>query len=445
MLSEEKQRAILRIWDTYIENNRQVVDVRGRIINDIDSQRVSAIEDIKKMVSDLMVGKVNLGEFKTSLDGYNKRNNLWGFPAAKGQMFFNQLVNSSEHNLPALLTILKNCIAKPTNLEDAMRKLDQLEQHVQKLYTAAVDKRRVPNPGSVGYFLSYFWQIHDYLKWPIIYTSLTNSFADLEMWRDHDKQSAAYEDFFSLNEEIKLLLSAHTKSDVSNWDVEHAFWLQKGNPRSVVEKQQPKNTRAQVAVADVGNQIPQLRASFELYDYLIPRVAGLVELGSESEKSKASQFEKLVAEIFGLLDFDVKFLGKGSGRNPDAVLRFREENTAFIVDAKAYRDGYSMGIDDRAIREYIGHHCPQLQKEGYKKIGFIIVSNSFKSNLESFINEITWNTDIKRFILLTSEALLYLLAYKMKDKRNLPTIVERLVSMGNLVTASNVIEKFDDI
>jgi hypothetical protein len=33
----------------------------------------------------------------------------------------------------------------------------------------------------------------------------------------------------------------------------------------------------------------------------------------------------------------------------------------------------------------------------------------------------------------------------MKDKRDLPTIIERLVSMGNLVTASNVIEKFDDI
>ena len=54
-----------------------------------------------------------------------------------------------------------------------------------------------------------------------------------------------------------------------------------------------------------------------------------------------------------------------------------------------------------------------------KKIGFIIVSNSFKSNFDNFINEVTWTTDIKRFILLTSEALLYLLAYKTKDQFNI--------------------------
>ncbi|RLJ33266.1 hypothetical protein CLU97_2746 [Chryseobacterium sp. 7] len=50
-----------------------------------------------------------------------------------------------------------------------------------------------------------------------------------------------------------------------------------------------------------------------------------------------------------------------------------------------------------------------------KKIGFIIVSNSFKANFDSFINEISWNTDKKCFNLLSSEALLYFLAYKTKD------------------------------
>lgn len=114
------------------------------------------------------------------------------------------------------------------------------------------------------------------------------------------------------------------------------------------------------------------------------------------------------------------------------------------MDAKAYSSGYGLGVDDRAIREYINHHCPKLQRDGYKKIGFIIVSNSFKSNFDGFINEITWNSDIKRFVLLTSEALLYLLAYKTKDKLTLSSIIESIVGFGNLVTAKQVIEEFDD-
>ena len=110
-----------------------------------------------------------------------------------------------------------------------------------------------------------------------------------------------------------------------------------------------------------------------------------------------------------------------------------------------HTNGYSLGVDDRAIKEYIHYYCPKLQKEGYKKIGFIIVSNSFKSNLNSFINEITWNTDIKRFILLTSEALLYLLAYKTKDKLGLSTIIESIIGFSNPVEAQNIIEEFDDV
>lgn len=149
--------------------------------------------------------------------------------------------------------------------------------------------------------------------------------------------------------------------------------------------------------------------------------------------------------VFKLLDFDVEILGQGKGRNPDAILRFREENTAFIVDAKAYSNGYSLGIDDRAIKEYINHYCPKLQKEGYKKVGFIIISNAFKSELDGFINAITWETDIKRFILLTSEALLYLLAYKTKDTLNLTTIIERIIGFSNPVDAQQIIEEFDDV
>ena len=66
-------------------------------------------------------------------------------------------------------------------------------------------------------------------------------------------------------------------------------------------------------------------------------------------------------------------------------------------------------------------------------------------NFDNFINEITWNTEIKRFILLTSEALLYLLAFKTKNKLSLANIIESIVGFGNPVTSQNIIDEFDDV
>lgn len=448
MIIKDKIHQIQTIWDDYIKTNRTVIDTKGNELVNIDDARRLAIIELKKFIEDFQNGNSNIYEFKTNVDSYNKRNNLWGFTATKGQMFFNQLVKNNESNIESLTTLLKECISIPKTLENALSKIEVLEKHCSLIYNKAKDKRKVPNPGSVSYFLSYFWQIQDESKYPILYTSLINAYTELGLWKENENQVEAYRYFYALNEEIKDVLKTYTGKEKSNWDAEHAFWNFKGNPNKPISTSTKKENKPIVEVEIEKEKIIAINASFELSDYLIPKVAKLVELGSETDKSassKGSAYEKLVAEIFKQLDFEVETLGQGSGRNPDAILRHREENTAFLVDAKAYSNGYSLGIDDRAIKEYINHYCPKLQKEGYKKIGFIIVSNSFKSNFDSFINEITWNTDIKRFILLSSEALLYLLAFKTKDRIPPATIIETLVSLGNPIEAKNIIEEFDDV
>lgn len=448
MIPKDKIQQIQTIWDNYIKTNRTVLDTKGNELVNIDDARRTAIIEIKKFINDFQNGSSNVYEFKTNVDSYNKRNNLWGFTATKGQMFFNQLVKNNEANIEGLTNLLKQSIAIPNSLEEALSKIGTLEKHCQTIYNKAKDKRKVPNPGSVSYFLSYFWQIQDESKYPILYTSLINAYIELEIWKDTANQVDAYQYFYALNEEIKNILKAYTGKDKTNWDAEHAFWNFKGNPNKPNTPTTKKETQPIVEVEIEKEKTITVNASFELSDYLIPKVAKLVELGSETDKSsssKGSAYEKLVAEIFKQLDFDVEILGQGSGRNPDAIIRFRAENTAFLVDAKAYSNGYSLGIDDRAIKEYINHYCPKLNNDGFKKVGFIIVSNSFKSNFDSFINEITWNTDIKRFILLSSEALLYLLAYKTKDRIPPATIIDTLVSLGNPIEAKNIIEEFDDV
>lgn len=444
MIEKNKIKKIEKIWDNYIDINQKVFDTKGNELPNINESRLAAIEELKSFINAFSKGESDISEFKTNIDSFNKRNNLWGFTATKGQMFFNQLVKSSEHNIDALTSLLKQSIAKPKDLQDALLKIDSLEKYCMGIFSKAKDKRKVPNPGSVGYFLSYFWQIHDNEAWPILYTSLTNAFLELEIWDTKPNQKETYEYFYKLNEEIKKVLKDYSKQEISNWEAEHAFWNFKGNPNK------PKEKIKEPVIAAVKDE-PKLsiNASFDITDYLIPKIAKLVALGGDSNKSasaKGSEYEKMVAEVFKLLGFEVEIFGQGTGRNPDAIVKFREEHTAFIVDAKAYNEGYVMGRDDRAMREYISNFCPKLRKDGFTKIGFIIVSNSFKTDLNEFANDITWNTDIKRFILLSSEALLYYLAYKTKDdKITLPIIIESLIRIGTVITAQNVIEEFDDI
>lgn len=447
MIENEKIKRIKDIWDDFINSNQLVLDTKGNELPNIDDARLKSIENLKILINQFLNNEIDVFEFKTNIDSYNKRNNLWGFTATKGQMFFNQLVKNNESNIDKLTLLLKKVIAEPNDIEDALSKIDALEKHCNSIFQKAKDKRKVPNPGSVGYYLSYFWQIHNHEKWPIFYTSLIQAYDELGIWYEGSSQIDNYKLFYDLNEEIKVVLSNYANKKVSNWDAEHAFWLYKGNPNKPIVKEKEKVTDT-VSTSEQEQTKITLNASFELTDYLIPKVAQLCKLGNQNDKSstsKGSAYEKLVTEIFKLLDFEVDALGQGTGRNPDAILKFREENTAFLVDAKAYSTGYSLGIDDRAIKEYINHYCPKLQKEGYKKIGFIIVSNTFKSTFNSFINEITWNTDIKRFILLTSEALLYLLAYKTKDRLSLSSIIERIIEFSNPVSAQQIIEEFDDV
>jgi len=449
MIKKDKILKIKEIWDEYINSEQSNFDTKGNALSNIDELRLEAIEKISNLILKFQNNELNVGEFKTSIDSFNKRNNLWGFTAIKGQFFFNQLIKYlDETEISKIENLLKETISEPKDLNDALTKIEKLENYCQNIYSKAKDKRLVSNPKSVGYFLSYFWQIANNSKWPIYYTASIQALDEIGLWVEKPSQKDNYELFYSLNEEIKSILSEYSKREISNWLVEHTFWYFRGNPNKKTDGKKEKPIVFEKNDLEIEDKTIIVNASFNLLDYIIPKVSKLTDLGNSTDKSatkKGYDFEKIVAEIFEQLDFEVKILGQGTGRNPDAIVKFREDNTAFIVDAKAYNSGYSLGTDDRAIKEYINYYCPILKKEGYHKIGFIIVSNEFKTNFDNFINEITWNTDIKRFILLTSEALLYILAFKTKNKLSLTTIIESIISFSNPVTAKKIIDEFDDV
>lgn len=450
MIPIDIQDQIVAIWDKYIAENRPVLDTKGVPFDDIDNKRIEAIETLQEIVQDFLSGAIDLAEFKTNIDSFNKQNNYWGFTSIKGQMFFNLLFKTSESEgqTQRLTTMLKECLEEPKDMPDALNKIEILEKYVLTIFKKAPDKRKAPNPRSIAYFLSYFWQIHNHHEWPVMYSSMIDSFTDIGLWRVPKSQNDAYNEFYVLNEEIKQILSAHAEKSVSNWETEHSFWSFRKVGAHPKKDTQPKSILLSEVTKDAS--ISALtEASFDIYDYVPRVIANLIELGMETEgnsSTKGNKYEKSVCEVFKQLGFTVQHLGQGTGREPDLIAIHKEENVAFIVDAKAYTNGYMMGAsDERAIREYITHYCPKLKKDGIQRIGFIIVSNAFKSTFDEFINDVTWRTDIKRFILLSSDALLHLLAYRIKDQKSLSEIVESIISLGTTVSAQNIIQQFDDI
>lgn len=278
MINSTIIKDIQLIWDNYILSNKKVIDVKGNEYPNIDESRNEAIKQLKIIIQHFFPGEIDINEFKTNIDSFNKRNNLWGFTAAKGQMFFNQLVKTNEQSIGRLSTLLRDTISEPKNLADALIRVERLENFCNAIYSKAVDKRKVPNPGSVGYFLSYFWQIQDARNWPILYTSLVQAYQDLKIWEIKQTQKETYEYFYNLNEEIKNVLKVHSKKDISNWDLEHAFWFFKGNPnKSNIKKKE-------IPTSFIVQNEPKLsiNASFKLTDYIIPRVSKLIELGNKA-------------------------------------------------------------------------------------------------------------------------------------------------------------------
>ena len=350
-------------------------------------------------------------------------------------MFFNQLTKSCQNDLSQLSSLLKNCIQEPDNIEQAKQKINELESFTNQIFEDADDKRKAPNPKSIPYFLSYFWQIQNYEKWPIYYTSLVNSLKNLGIWESHDKQSDSYEFFYNLINKIKSELESYTEDNLTHWDIEHCFWWHQHKEKE--SESEDSNEKDIVK--------PEESISFNYKSFIPPVVSDLIELGgNNSSENNGIEFEKKVTMIFKMLDFTIEELGQGTGREPDLLAFLRPENTAFIIDAKSRKDGYTIGTDDREIKEYISRYLIEFRQKGYKKTGFIIVSSSFKSDPHPFIDDITLETDIKRLTLLTSEALLFLLAFKLKEGINVNQISEILLTNG-IVSGKNVVEVFEDI
>lgn len=146
-----------------------------------------------------------------------------------------------------------------------------------------------------------------------------------------------------------------------------------------------------------------------LYDRTPPILQNLKRLSFG--EGAAKEFEGKCRMVFQMLGYETQELGQGAGRNPDGIARDRRNRFAIIYDAKARREHYTPGTDDRQFIEYIRAHKDALMSSGIELITFLVISSRFGEMRKNFLDRIRLETGVS-VALITAENLLRVNSFK---------------------------------
>ncbi len=458
LLQPEQRRRAIETLHEYLaappnSDGRKPMEVEA----EGDQRRVQLIEtELKPLVDAYLTGQTSLPDFKSKVDGLNKRHKYWGFKGIKGQMFFNMMVNASG-GMDECDTELKAALAVPTSEEMARSRIKTFASYARRIGEQCVEsggsKQAKPKVGSVPFFLSYFWQIQDRDTWPVYFTSSVQMMVDLNLWQPTEELAEDYIAYKHLHEELAQLFTEETGYRYGLYQVEHVFWWKGGNPYEN-NKPAPKDTRVEDAdemrgVVDGEEKVVRLPESYiPPIVAILPRMAlnepTLVEAAKASGTSLDRAFEKSVNAAFTVLGYDAKLMGQGQGRVPDGLAFDLDNSYALLWDAKVRGNGYSMGTDDRTIRDYITTQSRELKRRrSLRNIYYLIISGNFKDDYDDPICSLKMETDVSEVCLIEAEALVAIVDAKLHDPHQVtlgPDGVQRLFSSSGVLTADNVRE-----
>lgn len=425
----------------------------------LDQERVRVIEkDLKPLVRPYLSGNMHLQEFKSKIDSVNKRNRYWGFKGVKGQMFFNLILKVAE-DLDECDQQIKTAIALPENDTMAISRIKTFDSYIKRISQEWVesgnDSRGCPKPSSIPFFLSYFWQVQDYTIWPVYYTNSVQTMKDLNLWEESGNLSEDYITFKQIHHELADLFTHESGDSFNLYTVEHVFWLKGGNPLQTISGEKPcvevkddKDTRkafggeTKTAYALLPESyVPPIIA-------ILPHVARheeeLVEAAKRSGTTLERAFEKYVDAAFTMLGYETKLLGQGKGRVPDGLAIANDERYAIIWDSKIRNNGYSLGTDDRTIREYIHTQSRELKRRSsMRNIYYMIISSSFADDYDDAIRSMKMDTDVNEVCLVEAEALVEMVDAKLRSPLQVSLGsdgLQQLFATSGILTAENVKE-----
>lgn len=415
MLNDIQKRKALKMWDYYLMCEKKFTSGDFKTALNLDEKRKAVIPICQEFIVKYLNSEIKLDEFKTEVDGFNKKHRLWGFKGMNGQMYFNMLFNSSSSIglIDKLDSVLKEIIRVPKDITDAKSKIDLLSSFSNEFSKYVADKRSAPRTGSCMFFISYFWQIQNKDLWPIYYKSMVDVCQDLDLWNPGGNYSKDYQEFYQLNFEFKNIFSQHSDCKVSLWDIEHSLWVwrDKIDESNTENKNFPSyeviksNVLPTSYIPPVVSVIPSLAKN----DHIIENLCNNTGI------SVSKAFEEKIALLFKMLGYKVEALGQGNGRVPDGIAICNEFHYGLIFDAKVRQEGYSLGVDDRAIREYIFHETEKLKRQGIKNVYFLIISSFFRGDYDTFIRNLKMETDIREILFMEAPALLTILEQKLRN------------------------------
>jgi hypothetical protein len=416
-----------------------------------DQRRATLIDrELNPLVRDYMLERISLADFKTKVDGINKRNELWGFKGIKGQMFFNMVVNVSD-NAGECDREIKAAIAAPMSEEMASSRIKTFSDYVKRVGERHLEgggtKHGRPKLGSVPFFLSYFWQIQDRNVWPVFYTNSVNVMTDMNLWLPTEEPAADYLTYKRIHEELAQVFTEESKRHFGLYEVEHVFWFKDGNPyvgnkpleSDNAQKEQPENPPT-INVPEIIVRLPESYVPPIIS--ILPRMARNEALLREAAKASGTSleraFEKSINAAFTMLNYETKLLGQGQGRVPDGQALSLDDSYAILWDAKVRGDGYSMGTDDRAVKEYITTQSRELKRRrGLRNIYYFIVSSHFADDFDDSIRSLKMETDVNEVCLVEADAIVAMVEAKMRSPREVslgPDGLQRLYSVSGVLS-----------
>jgi len=434
-------------------NGRTMIEVES----EWDQQRVRLIEsELKPLVKEYLSGQVQLTEFKTKVDGINKRNEFWGFKGIKGQMFFNMLVNVADDPTKCDQEI-KAAIKVPMNEDIGSGQIKTFCNYVSRIGEHHLEsggtKAGRPKPGSVPFFLSYFWQIQERNVWPVFYTNSVNTMTDMNLWVPTGEPATDYLTYKHIHEELGEVFTKESGKNFGLYEVEHVFWFKGG--KSYAENKPLTRENSHVEIAQSPRIPITQEAIIRLPESYIPPIisvlprmarneASLREAAKASGTSLERAFEKSINAAFTVLGYETKLLGQGQGRVPDGQALNLDDSYAVLWDGKVRADGYNMGTDDRAVKEYITTQSRELKKRrGLRNIYYLIVSSKFADDYDDAIRSLKMETDVNEVCLVEADALVAMVEARMRSPREVslgPDGLQRLFSVSGVLTADTVRE-----
>ncbi|WP_415517693.1 MAG: hypothetical protein ACEB74_08675 [Desulfovibrio aminophilus] len=463
MLTKEQQGLAVQLMQEYLAAKKPDGKKCWKENITFDAARREVIKSkLLPLLTGFLAGKTPLNEFKSGVDSTNKSHNLWGFRGFNGQIFFNILFHWSRDPHFGILAeefepLLQRTITAPKTEAAAKAQISDFTNFVRRLNDRIVElgnpKSRCANPGRVPFMLSYFWQVQAPEVWPVYYRSSVITMGDANLWSPGEDLAENYVAFKHIHEELAKLFTKAGKQPFGLYEVEHVFWFKHGlagksQPPALEESAKAPHVKpAKVAGAQPipgllpDSYVPPIVA-------ILPRMAAndpaLVVAAKATGISLERAFEKHVSAAFTILGYDTLLLGQGQGRTPDGRALDEDNSYAVIWDAKVRGDGYSMGTDDRTIREYIATQSKELKRRrSLRNIYYVLVSSSFRDDYEEAIRAIKMETHVNEVCLVQADALVAMVEAKLRDPRQVDlgsSGLQRLFCLSGILTGDMVRE-----